>query len=808
MRTARSLLAAVVAVATLAPVAPTHAAWPNDPGVNVRIAPSAGNQWLFLSVADGVGGVFYVWNEGPIKAQHLMANGLVHPGWPAGGITVCNAATQYPSGVVADGAGGFIVAWDDYRNGSGSADVWAQRVDANGTALWTANGVPVVVATNSQNNARLCSDRAGGAILVWQDWRTFGTTNYDVYAQRLSSGGAQMWTASGVAVCTASGSQEYASVASDGTVGGAYVGWSDARGVNYDVYASRLDANGALRSGWGANGSIVCSAAGDQSQPVMAADGTFGAVVVWQDGRTNPDLYAMRLSPAGPSTAGWTSNGVAITANVYAEYQPVVVADGAGGTIVAWTDLRSGGYDIYTQRIGATGAMAWTAGGFPVCTVAGDQYFPQIAADGTGGALVGFQDQRAGYPPMIFAQHVTGAGAIAPGFVVDGNAIATAHWVQELTVCSDAAGGAFLAWQHSGSPQAGYAQHIDAWGYLGASPRIASVKDVAHDQGGRVKLSWDRSPIDAAPGNVVATYQVYRSVPTASAVAELADGSASLDEAGDVPARTSAGTRRVLTTTQLADTTVYWEYLASVAAARLAGYSYLAATAQDSVPGSNPRTLFMVRAVDGTGAKWWDSDPDSGYSTDDLAPAPPSPFAGTFAPGGSQLHWSPNAEPDVVFYRLYRGTTSSFTPGPSTFVGEPSDTLYFDAGAAPAWYKLAAVDAHGNESPVTTLLPAGTLGVGDDVPTLTAFAPPQPNPTRAGSLLRFSLAVAGPVRIEVLDAAGRRVRSLHDGPLPAGEHTLRWDGRDAAARDVAPGLYFARLEGPGITATRRIARVR
>ncbi len=40
------------------------------------------------------------------------------------------------------------------------------------------------------------------------------------------------------------------------------------------------------------------------------------------------------------------------------QYVNAIVSDGVGGAIVAWSDLRSGNYDIYVQRITATGAIA------------------------------------------------------------------------------------------------------------------------------------------------------------------------------------------------------------------------------------------------------------------------------------------------------------------------------------------------------------------------------------------------------------------------------------------------------------------
>ena len=85
-----------------------------------------------------------------------------------------------------------------------------------------------------------------------------------------------------------------------------------------------------------------------------------------------------------------------------------------------------------------------------------------------------------------------------------------------------------------------------------------------------------------------------------------------------------------------------------------------------------------------------------------------------------------------------------------------------------------------------------------------ALAPPAPNPARSATHLAVSLAGAGPARVEVLDLAGRRVRALAAGPLPAGITELDWDLRDSGGRRVAAGLYLVRVVAAGATATRRI----
>lgn len=80
-------------------------------------------------------------------------------------------------------------------------------------------------------------------------------------------------------------------------------------------------------------------------------------------------------------------------------------------------------------------------------------------------------------------------------------------------------------------------------------------------------------------------------------------------------------------------------------------------------------------------------------------------------------------------------------------------------------------------------------------------------PSRGETRLRFSVPRAGHAKVEVLDIAGRAVATLYEGAAAAGEHEVRWDGRDASGHGVAPGVYLARvLTGDGV-ASRRVVRV-
>jgi hypothetical protein len=105
--------------------------------------------------------------------------------------------------IAPDGSGGAIIVWQDSRNGV--PQIYAQRMDGAGVVQWTTDGVPICTAVGGQSNPQITPDGSGGAIIVWSDLRG---TDFDIYAQRVNAAGAVQWTVDGVAICTAPDFQE------------------------------------------------------------------------------------------------------------------------------------------------------------------------------------------------------------------------------------------------------------------------------------------------------------------------------------------------------------------------------------------------------------------------------------------------------------------------------------------------------------------------------------------------------------------------------------------------------------------------
>jgi flagellar hook capping protein FlgD len=419
---------------------------------------------------------------------------------PFSNLPVCTvAAAQSEVAACPDGAGGVIVAWTD-RRGS-SADIYAQRVDASGVARWGPNGLPVCMAAFDQTRPSICSDRAGGAVIAWQDLRS--AQDSDIYAQRVSAGGVPLWQAGGVPVCTVTNDQTECRVAPDSTHG-AYVVWKDARsGTGASPYVQRITGPGV--TGLPANGLGV---SGEQlgTYPVLVAeDAAGGAIIAW-------NLRVQRLAAGGSfvwnpggmivmsrniealvpdSTGGaivaaagtsvvaqriaafgypqWGGTGVVASDAGGLDRDVTLVCDSAASAVMLWSDDRtSPAGDIYGQRIGTGGLNRWGTDGRVVCAATASQDAPIVASDRAGGAVACWRDARNGQSD-VYAQRLSHQGA--PLWTTDGVAVTVASRDQDAcSAVGDGAGGLLAAWVDGRSDVGDiYAQWVAPNGLPGGS---------------------------------------------------------------------------------------------------------------------------------------------------------------------------------------------------------------------------------------------------------------------------------------------------------------------------------------------------
>ena len=302
-----------------------------------------------------------------------------------------------------------------------------------------------------------------------------------------------------------------------------------------------------------------------------------------------------------------------------------------------------------------------------------------------------------------------------------------------------------------------------------AKPVLTSIADVKNDQGGQVRARFRASPFDFVGSGVpIVRYDVFRRV----------------DEA------LMARARAVRATSPAGALLYGWDLVGSLAAYCDTAYSLVVPTLADSNGSGYHRAALLVRAATATPGVYYDSPADSGYSVDNLPPAPPAPFTAAYASGVTHLHWGASTAADFWYYRVYRGESEAFAPGPANLVATPADTGYADAGHSGYWYKLSAVDVNGNESGYAVLSPGGTTDVVPGVSTAFALEGVRPNPSRGEPLtVSFVLPSGEPARLELMDVSGRRVLGREVGALGAGRHVVDLAGEGR----LPPGLYLVRI---------------
>jgi len=168
---------------------------------------------------------------------------------------------------------------------------------------------------------------------------------------------------------------------------------------------------------WGPEGVPICEASETQWNMRMAPDGFGGAIIVWQDDRnmtTAPDIYAQRIDENGVAVAQWAPNGVPVCTETGDQLKPVVVGDGSGGAIIAWEDHRDPDPAIYAVRISSNGAPAWGGEVILRDVTLSEQHSPEIVEaefSGVNGAVIVWKE-KSGLDQYIYAQAIDETGAV------------------------------------------------------------------------------------------------------------------------------------------------------------------------------------------------------------------------------------------------------------------------------------------------------------------------------------------------------------------------------------------------------------
>ncbi len=325
--------------------------------------------------------------------------------------------------------------------------------------------------------------------------------------------------------------------------------------------------------------------------------------------------------------------------------------------------------------------------------------------------------------------------------------------------------------------------------FLGEPSRIV-VRDVPNDQGGKVSVRWDASPLDNDV-NVLPYYSVWRAMPPG--MPRVANGRYRLAEYGGVP--------------------YDWEWLADQPALRLNSYAFTAGTLYDSTSATDGMHHFMVVAHASDPDEFFKSVAAGGYSVDNISPAAPNLRPAAFVAGKVTLSWQPLAETDLRRYLIYRSDSPNIDVADLAPIATTMDTVFVDGDPLTGtsnYYVVRGQDIHDNLGALSVETSASVpSGISASmVPDKFALLQNTPNPFNPSTRIPYHLAADVNVLLEVYDLLGRRVVVLANTNLNAGVYEAVWNGTDARGVAVASGVYVVRFVAGEFVGVQRMTIVR
>lgn len=724
---------------------------------------------------------------------------------------------------------GHFAVWEEYR--TGGWHIYSQEFDSIGVRVGSNVNVDGGGNTPLRLSPAVAADTGGGYLVTWTQG---DNTRSDIYARVFDNSGAAVGPA--FAITSPAGTESFI----EPTV--AYVPAIDQYWLGYILADPAADSTSLYVRGVDRTGALVGSAtpldaysypwepqicrtdtsiifvttryddlsevralAVDTSLSVIDSSEVVNApafntrrnaavvassdtvMVIWQDRRSGEEDIRGRLrTDTANASLDFKLNEEATGGQ---QTDAAMVAQPTGGVRVAFTDTQRDGGDIAWVAVSEDGTITDRTR-ISDDPTASRQFDPAAAADSTGRALVVWTDERTDWPGparQIAARFVTAAGTPdGASFSVPNIMTANAQSQPDVAMTMDGNGAVTWIDDRSGMPRV-YLRLFDATNTFytpdlvpadGGTPvdvAVESEPDVSIDSLGRVWIAWAVQNATTDSFHLVTQSYYFNGTLRVPAV--------DLSPIGPTP-------------TPL-------EF--SMHALGTGGYR-IAWADPDTI-----NTGIWLRDYDSLGTPIGPARriSDSGVTVHD-----PSLWIDEFGRytiawsqagvGGEDIVWQrflPNDAPTDTLERLSPDPAASRRRKP---VIAASQTFLYAA-----WHDNA-IAGYGYNVRVSSILYA-PAGVSDDHsfrPDRFALYANYPNPFNPETVIRFYLPTPAHTEIEVFNVLGQRVRSVAMGPLPAGEHSFKWDGRDSHGVNVGSGVYFYRVSAGDYVATRKMLLLR
>lgn len=372
----------------------------DTPGVQEKpkVAPDTDGNFVFAWIDKSVDV-----SGGNLRAMKVDLNG--NNVWTNETIIYAGEGVQRNPRLEQNPEGGVFAVWEDGRNNSEFKDIYAQKINSDGTLAWNTTGVEVTTNENDQLNPRLVNDGDGGCWIIWDDGRFLGHPNEDIYVQHLDNAGTAEFEAGGKFVCNAI-REQFSPLIKRNSEGGYLVTWGDNRSGSTGIYMQLLNSTGVEQ--FPENGKVLYFGLSGDAKDYTIIENDDNPVIVWKDTRNVGIKQTYMQVLNGDGTFQLAKNGVAVTEMTNYDQEGIAVSYNETDEVlaVAWQETRGDYNQIYAQAVDLNGTSLWNSAGLILAANNAEQQNARISLAEDGSYYIGWSDFRDDWNFGIVAQRV------------------------------------------------------------------------------------------------------------------------------------------------------------------------------------------------------------------------------------------------------------------------------------------------------------------------------------------------------------------------------------------------------------------
>jgi len=501
--------------------------------------------------------------------------------------------------VIEASDGGLVVAGFTNSFGAGGYDFLIAKFNASGNLVWTR-----ILGGPAEDEGHSVIEASDGGLLVTGYTYSFGAGGSDLLLAKFNASGTLLWAR------TLGGTlYDYGySVIEASDRGLIVVGVTSSFGSGGDLLLAKFDVSGTLLWARALGGSSYdygysVIETSDGELVVGGVTNSFGAGWV--------DFLVAKFDASGNHL--WTRT---LGGTNEEDGEPVVTEASDGGLVMVGTTygFGAGYYDLLLSKFDGSGNHLWTR------TLGGgaSDYGNFVIEISDGGLVVTGFTQSFGYGQDLLLARLDASGNTCLGEFVTPTVTGPTPTVQSISPTVTTPTPTITSPSPTVTSPVPYITVV-----CEVPPQILSINDVGNDQGKQVRVKWHRCYFDTVGFPVTITeYSIWRrvdqykgNIPGEDFVIKEAE---SLDQMLENIINSRYGDRYLIT-----ETGDLWDFIATVPAMQFTEYSYVAPTLADSTYEDGMYwSVFFVSAHTQNPTVHYDSDPDSGYSLDNIPPLP------------------------------------------------------------------------------------------------------------------------------------------------------------------------------------------